>query len=289
MFSTIAIGVDGRTGGRDALALAVRLAGRDRARLVAVHVAHAARAGSPIDARPYEALLQRELARAGVVADTLVVGHEFAGDGLRRAVSRLGADLLVIGSSHRAGIGRVLRGHTARTALHGITCPVAIASHGMHAATSDHRTIGVGFDGSPGARDALAVAAELARPDAAALRVVAVGEPLDRLPAMAPDGEPWCPPEEQRAAGSRAMVAEAVDAVAATGVDISGDVVPGFARDGLQRLSDEVDLLVVGSCRYGPLGRLVLGSTAEHLLDTAHCPVLVVPRHAAQAADTAAA
>ena len=52
MFSRIAIGVDGRTGGRDALTLAVRLAGATLAQLTAVHVARAARDGSPIDAGP---------------------------------------------------------------------------------------------------------------------------------------------------------------------------------------------------------------------------------------------
>ncbi len=64
MFTRILIGVDGRSGGRDALALARRLAAPS-AHLVAIHVDRDAREGSPIDARPSEALLDAELDRAG--------------------------------------------------------------------------------------------------------------------------------------------------------------------------------------------------------------------------------
>lgn len=44
--------------------------------------------------------------------------------------------------------------------------------------------------------------------------------------------------------------------------------------------SASLDLLVVGSRSYGPLGRLVHGSTAQHLARTARCPLLVLPRSA---------
>jgi nucleotide-binding universal stress UspA family protein len=295
MFTRIVIGVDGHTGGRDALALAARLTGGARVRLTAVHVAHEARDGSPIDARPYEMMLSHELDHTGVLADTLVVGHAFAATGLHRAVARLGADLLVLGSSRDAGHGNVLRGHTARAALHDATCAVAVAARGLHVTPWRRTAIGVGFDGSSASRHALAVGAELARAADAPLRLIAVGEPADRLLRVAPDGRPWLSMEAQRAASSRAMVARAVERLAATGLEVSGDVVPGLAGEGLRAFSDDVDLLVLGSCRYGPVRRILLGSTAELVLDTAHCPVIVVPREASRterppaAAATAAA
>jgi nucleotide-binding universal stress UspA family protein len=288
MFSRIVIGVDGRDSGRDAIVLAARLAPAG-ARMTAVHVAHEARDGSPVDAQPYEALLERELALAGIRADAVVIGHEHPGHGLRHAAHKLDADLLVLGASHRAGLGRVLRGRTARAALHDATCAVAIAARGAHRMWANDGTIGVGFDGSPGAQTALAAAAELARASGARLHVVAVGEPVDRLPAAAPDGRPWRSVDEQRAAASRAMVADAVDRVSATGVACTGEVVGGLTDDGLARLSEQVDLLVLGGCRYGPVGRLLVGSTADRLLDRARCAVLVVPRDAAHSDAAAAA
>jgi Universal stress protein family len=41
---------------------------------------------------------------------------------------------------------------------------------------------------------------------------------------------------------------------------------------------DTVDLLVVGSRGFGPVGRLVHGSTSRGLLQTAHWPLLVLTR-----------
>ena len=63
-------------------------------------------------------------------------------------------------------------------------------------------------------------------------------------------------------------------------VDISGEVVDGYADDELARLSEEVDLLICGSRGRGPVGRVVLGSVAAGVLRKARCPVLVVPRGA---------
>jgi nucleotide-binding universal stress UspA family protein len=106
---------------------------------------------------------------------------------------------------------------------------------------------------------------------------MAVGEPADRVAASAPSGQPWGSVAEQRLRSSAAMVSEAVRAVEAIGIEASGEAVPGFASDRLQRLSEQVDLPVVGSGSHGAVRRALLGSTAEGLLQNAHCPVLVVP------------
>jgi nucleotide-binding universal stress UspA family protein len=41
-----------------------------------------------------------------------------------------------------------------------------------------------------------------------------------------------------------------------------------------------VDLLIVGSRGYGPLGRIMHGSVSEKLARTARCPLLVLTRGA---------
>ena len=62
---------------------------------------------------------------------------------------------------------------------------------------------------------------------------------------------------------------------------VDGQVAIGLPGDELTAFTDEVDLLVVGSRGYGPLRRLMFGSTSAHLARTAHCPLLVLPRAAA--------
>src|SRR4051794_13565094 len=73
----------------------------------------------------------------------------------------------------------------------------------------------------------------------------------------------------------------------------------GFAADVERRLcegplatevaneSRSADLLVIGSRGLGSLGRLVLGAATGRILREATCPVLVVPRRAAERLDEA--
>jgi hypothetical protein len=42
--------------------------------------------------------------------------------------------------------------------------------------------------------------------------------------------------------------------------------------------SENLDLLVLGSRRWGPVKRLALGSTSERVIRHTACPVLVPPR-----------
>jgi nucleotide-binding universal stress UspA family protein len=52
----------------------------------------------------------------------------------------------------------------------------------------------------------------------------------------------------------------------------------GLAGEELAAFGDQVDILVVGSRGYGPVKRLVLGSTSDYLERHARCPLLVLPR-----------
>lgn len=56
--------------------------------------------------------------------------------------------------------------------------------------------------------------------------------------------------------------------------------VRGRSADALLALSGEVDLLLIGSRRWGAGARVLLGSTGEALMQAAACPVLAVPRPA---------
>jgi nucleotide-binding universal stress UspA family protein len=62
--------------------------------------------------------------------------------------------------------------------------------------------------------------------------------------------------------------------------DVEGHAVYGLAGEELAAFGDQVDLLVVGSRGYGPVKRLVLGSTPDYLQRHARCSLLVLPRAA---------
>ena len=193
MFRTIVVGVDGRQGGRDAIALARALAAPSQARLV---LAHAYPGGGDLprgtDAG-LDAVLREEAAgmvraereAAGAEGDVVALPDLHPARGLQRVVDEEDADLLVVGSSHRGPIGRVLLGDVARDVLHGAPRPVAVARHGTPAAEAiPLRRVGVGFDGSAEATRALAFAAELAAATKGELTLVgAVSEPSAYTPA----------------------------------------------------------------------------------------------------------
>jgi nucleotide-binding universal stress UspA family protein len=59
---------------------------------------------------------------------------------------------------------------------------------------------------------------------------------------------------------------------------VEGRAVYGIPGEELAAFSAELDLLVVGSRSYGPVRRLVLGSTSDFLERHARCSLLVLAR-----------
>ena len=119
MFKHIVVGVDGREGGRDAVALA-RLLVAVGGRLTLAYVvardaqAHRGSSGAPeaSDGGRAEALLDTVRGETGVEAHLRWHGSASVGRGLHELCGVVGADLLVVGSSRRGPLGRVLIGMT---------------------------------------------------------------------------------------------------------------------------------------------------------------------------------
>ena len=277
MFNNVIVGVDGGEGGRDAIALARLLVSVD-GRLTLAHIyhgdAHVWRGSSP----PYEAaeiertraLLNAAREEAEVDAELRWEGSSAPGRGLHELAHASGADLLVLGSSRRGLFGRVLTGDDTRAALNGAPCAVAIAPAGYHLNLDPLRAIGVGYDGSPESQHALQVARQLA-------------EDLEgRLSAFEAVALP-----SYAFGGGMVVLTEVIDDMAAAARDrlaqldgVEPHAGYGNPAEELARYSASVDLLVVGSRGYGPLGRIVHGSTSAHLARAAQCPLLVLTRAA---------
>jgi nucleotide-binding universal stress UspA family protein len=284
MFTTIVVGVDGLLGGRDALALAQRIGDLAGGELVAVHVhpyepfpLRGLRTDIEALAREEaQTLLEGQLAEAGVPARAIATAETSPGRGLHRIADGLEADLIVIGSPHRGPLGRVVAGDTARAVIQGATRPVLVARPSA-AAPFAGRTVGVGYDGSPESRAALAWAGRFALATGGAVHVLCAAEPPQGFAPSISYGINWVALAPERRAYAETLVAEAV---AEIGGGATGEAVVGVARDELVRLSEHMDLLVLGSRGYGPVRRALLGGSADRIVHAAACPVIVVPRGA---------
>ena len=191
MNGPILVGYDGSDESRDALALAKGLARISRSPLMLAWIEPV----GPLDV-PYETIFEpiqlraeealREVAR-GLHEQEFEVSTRVgllgsAAHGIHELAEEESAALVVVGSSHRGRVGRVLAGTVGTRLLHGSPCPVAVAPRGL-ADAGEWRpaVIGVAYDGSPEAHAALEHARYLARTARATLKVIAVAELMARL------------------------------------------------------------------------------------------------------------
>jgi nucleotide-binding universal stress UspA family protein len=275
MFEHIVVGVDGRAGGRDAVALArllVAVGGRLTLAYVVARDAHGGTSGAPepSDGGSAEALLQAVRGQTGVAADLRSYGSSSVGRGLHELCGVIGADLLVVGSTRRGLLGRVLLGDDTSAALNGAPCAIAIAPSNYSQQPGVTREIGVGYDGSPESEHALSVARTLA---------VAWKAKLSALEAVSLPSYAFLGPGAADNTPER-LVEDAVERIANLG-GVEPHAAYGQPAEELALYSASLALLIVGARGYGPVGRLVHGSTSQQLARTARCPLLVLTRAAA--------
>jgi nucleotide-binding universal stress UspA family protein len=275
MFRNVLVGVDGRDGGRDAIALARRLL--DQAgdlTLAYVYPGDARSWQGPrgehetVDADRVAELLESAAKEADLSAALSWRQSSSVGRGLHELCELRAADLLVVGSSRGGLMGRVRLGDRTHAALNAAPCAIAVAPAGYGERSAAIRRIGVAYDGSPESNHALEVARTLAAGCDAYLSALEVVT----LPTYA-------------LVGDAAALAESIDGLvedAYKRIQALDGVEPhaayGIPVEELALYSASVDLLVVGSRGYGPLGRVVHGSTSQQLARTARCPLLVLPR-----------
>jgi nucleotide-binding universal stress UspA family protein len=289
MFRTIVIGYETRERGGEAVALGEVLRDPGKGTLLLA----AAYTPAPVPAygfEPYEAIvdLHDQTERAlGEARDALPAAartriRAVPAASAPRALTELAeaehADLVVVGSSHRGALGRVVAGTTAERLLHGATCAVAVAPRGYRG--GDVRHLGVAYDGSPEANAALHAAEVLALELTADLSVYCVVEPARAIDSMiaAGTGAEW-PSREAKEHARRLLYA--VTDNAPQGLRPETLLLHGAPAEEINRRAHGViDLLFVGSRAYGPLRRALLGTVSGALVRGAACPVVVLPRTA---------
>lgn len=134
------------------------------------------------------------------------------------------------------------------------------------------RRVLVGYDGSEGGRDAVALAVALADPDAAFL-LVDVIPPVGIFtmhPRLLEDEEP---PQ------SRGFFVEALEELAGREVETRTYIANSAAHVMTELAEQEdFDLIAIGHCYPGVVGRILLGSTGQGLTHGAAAPVAAAPR-----------
>ena len=274
MFKLIVVGVDGRAGGRDAIALATLLVAAG-GELTLAHIVPgdthanggAGAAYEAPEAARAEALLDTARQETGVEAHLRWRGSSSVGRGLHELCELTGADLVAVGSSRRGLLGRVLIGDDTSAALNGAPCSIAIAPTDYSQQPGALREIGVGYDGSPESEHALSVARMLAG---------AYGAKLSALESVALPSDAFLGPGAVDNTPGR-LLEDARARIAALG-DVEPHAAYGQPAEELALYSASLDLLIVGGRGYGPVGRLIHGSTSQQLAHSARCPLLVLTR-----------
>ena len=212
------------------------------------------------------------------VTTTVVPSAGFPASALHDLAEREKASLLVLGSSRRGPVGRVLPGAVTDRLLHGAPCPVAVAPRGFSFEDADDglRLIGVAFTDTPDGHAALARGCSLAARARGLVRVLTVSEPSDPLITGELEAVALGYVRTARDDTAATVLRRGLDAVSA-GRSAGGEILTGRPADALAAASHDLDLLVCGSRGYGPLRTLLLGGTSHALVRKAACPVLVVP------------
>lgn len=290
MTGPVIVGVEPSDRSRDALTLGRRLADHLGAELVAAYVHPYAEFGDLLAGGPPSEALQlieeladsahasvRDLAEEADVQDLRLTSASSAAAGLQALADDAGAALVVLGSSRRSGLERVLPGGTAERLLSGSSVAVAVVPAGYHVRGRPLRVLGCGFDGSPPAREAVRWSAELARRTEARLRLLAVHRrhAFDHVSAVGAFGT------RSVSAELHAQLQERVGALSAELSDdmqVEVSLLEGDPAQTLSKQSEQLDLLVLGSRGYGPLRSVLLGSVSAQVIREAACAVVVVPR-----------
>jgi nucleotide-binding universal stress UspA family protein len=198
--------------------------------------------------------------------------------------SRLSADLVVMGSHGRTGFNRLFLGSVAEKTLRTSTVPVLIvpphADDVVPAGRDPFRSVICAVDFSRDAARALEYAASLAQHAGGRLTMMHSVEPVPVAhgPVVGTNFD-VAGYEQALETSARTELKKLTPPPAAPGSQTEMVVTRGKAYREILRVATEcqADLIVLGVHGRNAVDRLVFGSTTEHVVRRATCPVLAVP------------
>jgi nucleotide-binding universal stress UspA family protein len=216
-----------------------------------------------------------------------VEGRLIEGQAVQSMVDRAeGADLLVVGNRGHGGFASLLLGSVALGCAHRSTVPLAVVRGNR--ATPGSGDVVVGVDRSEGSLRALRWAAEEA--SRLGSRLVAV-HGWETPWAVPPGGLAYGPVLDETFRREAGELLDKVTAEAVADLEDPPEVVcrvePAVAPQALLTAARSAALLVVGTRGRSGLSGLFLGSVSQQCVHHAACPLVLVPVHAAETAESA--
>ena len=299
----ILIAVDGSPPSLEAVRLAGRLVSADQDEIVLYYSPPGLElvqtvAGATV-LRGREALAQSVFAEAKArlpvnwsPAVQTVIGASDPSEGILHAARDRKSDLIVVGARGMGRLERLLLGSVSRAVVHAAEVPVLVVRDAEKAAASSDFRILVAFEGETSGRQLAAVLGRFTWPAGTSAVSLHVVESVfgGKIPE-------WLDAQARRARGRgpRETVGEGSRPAARRQCPASPTGLPGAsraaagcralrarrrgrARDRRTGAEQRSDLIVIGAKGSTRLGRLLLGGTAESVLNHAPCSVLLV-RH----------
>jgi nucleotide-binding universal stress UspA family protein len=200
-------------------------------------------------------------------------------------------ELIVMGTHGRGRMAHLLLGSVAEKVARTAPCPVLTMRDNPLTSSAKGLRILVPTDFSPSSDAALGWAKRLAAKLRGSVRMLHVIE----NPAVAPSfGSELFVPEPpgmqtDRTRDARIQLSRRILADSRSRVAVTGDVIQGPVGAMITAYAGDAgfDVIVMGTRGRGGLAHLLMGSIAESVIRTAHCPVLTVKSSDASQARTA--
>jgi len=201
---------------------------------------------------------------------------------IRAAVRETGADLIVMGTHGRSGLGRLVLGSVTEAMLTNAPIPVLTVHRDAAGRQGLFRRVLCAVDTSEWSAGTIGFAIELAAEDGEHLTVLHVIDDLPETRAWAQGHYAVREVESFRDDLERAAVAELQRLIpdeARVSCRLEEHVAFGRPDREILRVASEedADLVVMGTHGRGALDRALFGSTVRRVVRAATCPVLVFP------------
>ncbi|MBI4824985.1 MAG: universal stress protein [Nitrospirae bacterium] len=184
------------------------------------------------------------------------------------------ADLIMLGTYGRRGLNRLLMGSvTSQVVVHS-PVDVLIVKKPCTECTGEYKSILVPFDGSPSAQKALERACHLSKIDNAEIKILYVIPRYEEMVEFFKSSSIKTSLFQE----AQKIIDTAKGIASKLGAPARDEIQEGNAAEKIMEASKKLKngLVVMGSYGYTGINKAIMGSTAERVIMTASCPVLVV-------------